>query len=210
MINQNALDKYKKNFKHIRGWFHFNFIEEFFKLDAIHQEKNIKGNILEIGVYQSKSFIPLSFLLKNNEQIIGIDLFLNPEDSRICNGTCANLINWSEKILKNIYGENLKNLKYKLIQANSQTLISNNYIDYLNNNLSYRIIHIDGNHEYDCVKYDLEQSKNIIIKNGYIILDDYGSHDFPHVKTAVDDFLLKNKNFKIIKVIHNKIILEYI
>ena len=114
------------------------------------------------------------------------------------------------KILKNIYGENLKNLEYKLIQANSQTLISNNYIEYLNNNLLYRIIHIDGNHEYDCVKYDLEQSKNIIIKNGYIILDDYGSNHFPHVKTAVDDFLLKNKNFKIIKVIYNKIILEYI
>ena len=63
MKNQHLLDIYKNNYQYIAGWFDIKFLEELLKLNEIHEKKNIKGNLLEIGVYQSKSFIPLSFLV---------------------------------------------------------------------------------------------------------------------------------------------------
>ena len=75
MINQKLIDKYKDNFKYIKGWLDVRFLEELFNLNEVHEQNNIKGNILEIGVYFGKTFIPLSFLLKDNEAIIGIDCF---------------------------------------------------------------------------------------------------------------------------------------
>jgi hypothetical protein len=205
MKNQHLLDVYKNNYQYIAGWFDIKFLEELLKLNQIHEKKNIKGNLLEIGVYESKSFIPLSFLLKSNEQIIGIDLFSPIED--LNNGICLNSLNRAEMNLKKIYRQNIKDLNYKLIKENSKNLKSNHYLGYVNNNLNYRIIYIDGNHSYDYVQNDLEQSKNIIIKDGYIICDDYGLSEFPEVKKAVDDFLLENKNFKVNSFVYNKLVM---
>jgi hypothetical protein len=134
MKNQHLLDVYKNNYQYIAGWFDIKFLEELLKLNQIHEKKNIKGNLLEIGVYESKSFIPLSFLLKSNEQIIGIDLFSPIED--LNNGICLNSLNRAEMNLKKIYRQNIKDLNYKLIKENSKNLKSNHYLGYVNNNLN--------------------------------------------------------------------------
>lgn len=200
--------KYMQNYESIYGWLNPKFIEEFFILNNTHEEKNIEGNILEIGSYQNKTFIPLSFLLKNNEQIIGVDLFadfLDHEKTIVMNSTRRANFN-----LKKIYGKNIKNLNYKLIKANTKNIKSDDYLNYLDNNLKYRIIHIDACHLHEYVKNDLEQSKSIITKNGYIIVDDYDNQDYPFIKIATNNFLLENKNFITRKIIYNKIIIEHI
>jgi hypothetical protein len=191
--------------KYINGWFDITFLDELFKLNELHEQKNINGNILEIGTYQAKTFIPLSFLLKDNEQIIGVDLFSSTHDWD--NGILLNSLNRAEKNLKKIYQEHIKNINYKFIKANSKNIKSNDYINYLNNNLKYRIIHIDANHGYNYVEHDLEQVKNIIMQDGYIICDDYGLSEFPDVEKATDNFLLQNKNFKINSQKANKLII---
>ena len=205
MINQKLLDRYRDNFKYIDGWFDITFLEELFKLNEVHEQKNVKGNILEIGAYQSKTFIPLSFLLKDNEQIIGVDLFSSTHDWD--NGILLNSLNRAEKNLKKIYQQHIKNLNYKFIKVNSKNIKSNDYINYLDNTFKYRIIHIDGNHGYNYVEHDLEQAKNIIMQDGYIICDDYGLSEHADVEKATDNFLLQNKNFKINSHKANKLVI---
>jgi len=208
MKNNIFLKRYMQEFDAICGWIDPIFIKEFFILNDIHKEKNIEGNILEIGSYQNKTFIPLSFLLKNNEQIIGVDLFSPIQDDK--NGIFINSIHRANYNLKKIYRKDIKTLNYKLIKADSKNTKSDNYLNYLDNDLKYRIIHIDACHSYEYEKNDLEQSKSIIIKNGYIILDDYGNPLFPFVELAVNDFLLENKNFIIEKQMYNKIVIKHI
>lgn len=200
--------KYMQKYKSIHGWLNPKFVEEFFILNNIHEEKNIEGNILEIGSYQNKTFIPLSFLLKNNEQIIGVDLFADFSDHE--KTIVMNSIHRANFNLKKIYGKDIKNLNYKLIKANTKNIKSDDYLNYLDNNLKYRIIHIDACHLREYIKNDLEQSKSIITKNGYIIVDDYDNQDYPFIKMTTNNFLLENKNFITRKVIHSKIIMEHI
>lgn len=52
-------------------------------------------------------------------------------------------------------------------------------------------IYIDGDHSYAGCLQDLENSKNIIKKNGSILGDDYNKPEKPGVKKAVDEFVKK-------------------
>ena len=214
MINQKLIDKYKDNFKYIKGWLDVRFLEELFNLNEVHEQNNIKGNILEIGVYFGKTFIPLSFLLKDNEIIIGIDCF---EDQEI-NTSKSGIICSQRRVehnIKKIYLNKIKDLNFKLMKSDSRILKPKDYFDFTDNELSYRIIHIDGGHDENTCSIDLNNSANILCKNGYIIIDDYQNFtkdknlDFYHgegVTKAVDKFLLQNKNFEIAKKLNNKLI----
>ena len=214
MINQKLIDKYKDNFKYIKGWLDVRFLEELFNLNEVHEQNNIKGNILEIGVYFGKTFIPLSFLLKDNEAIIGIDCFEDQEINISQSGMkCSQRL--VKHNIKKIYFDEIKHLNFKLIKSDSTTLNANNYINFTNNTLLYRIIYIDGGHDENTCSIDLNNSANILCKYGYIIIDDYQNYfkdigsEAIHgegVTKAVDKFLLQNKNFEITKKIYNKLI----
>ena len=214
MINQKLIDKYKDNFKYIKGWLDVRFLEELFNLNEVHEQNNIKGNILEIGVYFGKTFIPLSFLLKENERIVGIDCFEDQKINTSQSGTTCSQKRVERNIQK-IYLQEKKDLNFKLIKSDSRILKPKDYFDFTDNELSYRIIHIDGGHDENTCSIDLNNSANILCKYGYIIIDDYqnyfkdNSSEAIHgegVTKAVDKFLLQNKNFEITKKIYNKLI----
>lgn len=52
---------------------------------------------------------------------------------------------------------------------------------------TYDFIHIDGNHDYDCVKADIINHLPKIKSGGMIVMDDT---DWPGVKRAIDENLL--------------------
>jgi hypothetical protein len=54
-------------------------------------------------------------------------------------------------------------------------------------------IYIDGDHNYESVKHDLEISYSKIKKDGFIMGHDYTTDIFPGLVKAVDEFCLKNK-----------------
>lgn len=210
------LQRYSLNFNKIDGWFLLDFIKEMEILNDIHNNLNIQGNILEIGVFNGKSFIPFSFLLKENEQIIGIDCFQKQEfNTSYSGGFCSQ--KRTEYHIKKIYVDKFKDLNYKLIKSDSKILTINNYNNFINNKLPYRIIHIDGGHDKNTCDIDLYNASEIICNNGFIIIDDYANFyqenkNIPPfgdgVTKSVDEFLLKNKNFKVIKHVYNKLIIQ--
>ena len=83
--------------------------------------------------------------------------------------------------LLKVYKNNIQ-----LIKGNSNQLLKDIQI----NNID--LIFIDGGHEYNTVKNDLNQSKKIISQNGTILCDDYNLSYAEGVKKAIDEFIKEN------------------
>ena len=76
-----------------------------------------------------------------------------------------------------------------LIKGNSNKILSKidmKKIDY---------VFLDGGHEYNTVKNDLECCKEVVLSNGVVLCDDYDLTYAPGVKKAIDEFI-ENNSFK--------------
>jgi len=217
-MDYKLLDRYRFCFEDIPGWYDFEFVYILQELNEIHKKYDIKGNLLEIGVYLGKSFIPLSFLLREEEQIIGVDCFEDQQFNTSKSGLPCSQYGVVNNLRK-VYASEYINisLKFKLIKSDSKILNPHIYLSFLNNKLPYRIIYIDGGHDKETCDIDLKNAANIICKDGFIIIDDYGNYfkEFENstchgegVLKVVDEFLFFNKNFKIYKFIYGKLIIR--
>ena len=56
-------------------------------------------------------------------------------------------------------------------------------------------VFLDGGHDYETVKNDLDCCINVIKNNGTVLCDDYNLSYAPGVKKAIDEFVINN-NFK--------------
>ena len=93
----------------------------------------------------------------------------------------------------NDFGINTLLKKFKdnthLIKGNSNTVLQKIDMEKID------FIFLDGGHDYDTVMNDLNLSKEVIIKNGVILCDDYNLSYAPGVKKAIDEYVEKN-NFQ--------------
>ena len=170
----------------------------------LNEIKNKKPkNFLEIGVFHGVTARNVCELLSqihnNNFKYIGIDLFEKSSEnmSEIIPNT-----NFSNPF-KKIYYKYLKRQdpysldavtellkKYKnniqLIKGNSNKILKKidmSKIDY---------VFLDGGHDYETVRNDLNNSINVLENNGTILCDDYNLSYAPGVKKAIDEFVNTN------------------
>ena len=159
---------------------------------------------LEIGVFHGVTARNICELLyqthKNDFKYIGLDLFVENEENK------------NEVIPKNTFNNPLKRIYFKyikkqnpysieavkdllkkfeknvhLIQGNSNKVLKKidmGKIDY---------VFLDGGHEYNTVKNDLDNCIEVIKKGGTVLCDDYNLGSAPGVKKAIDEFVLKNQ-----------------
>ena len=154
---------------------------------------------LEVGVFHGVTARNVCELLNNlhgNEfKYVGLDLFdVNIENKNeiIPNAKFSNP-------LKNIYFNYIKKLnpysleavndllkKFKnnisLIKGNSNVILKKidmSKIDY---------VFLDGGHDYQTVKNDLNFCREVIVNGGTILCDDYNLSYAPGVKKAIDEF----------------------
>ena len=62
-------------------------------------------------------------------------------------------------------------------------------------------VFLDGGHDYETVKNDLNCCSGVIENNGTVLCDDYNLSYAPGVKNAIDEYV-KNKNYKC-EILHN-------
>ena len=167
---------------------------------------------LEIGVFHGVTARNVCELLqkfhKDDFKYIGLDLFEknNENESEIIPN-----INFSNPF-KKIYFKYIKRQdpysleavndllkKFKnnvnLIKGNSNQILKKiemSKIDY---------VFLDGGHEYNTVKNDLNHCIEVINNSGTILCDDYNLSYAPGVKKAIDEFVTAN-NFKC-EIMHN-------
>ena len=83
--------------------------------------------------------------------------------------------------------------------------VSNKYINFINGNSRERMKHLkskferihfaflDGSHDYDDVKYELDYVNNKQLSGDVIVCDDYTPTQFPGICQAIDEFLVKKQ-----------------
>ena len=193
--------KYKKYFR--KTSFKQKGVGDYF-LEEIRKKK--PKVFLEIGVFHgvtSRNVCELLYKIHGkNFKYIGIDLFeesLENENEIIPSTIFKNpLKQFYFKYIKkqNPYSiEAVRDLlkKFKdnthLIKGNSNTVLKKIDMEKID------FVFLDGGHDYDTVMNDLNLSKEVIIKNGVILCDDYNLSYAPGVKKAIDEYVEKN-NFQ--------------
>lgn len=180
--NMALISKYRANFWRVPGWFPLVDFEFLLNINGVQQITGVRGDILEIGTYKGKSGILLSLCAEKSETVRLLDLYT---DIRLT----KNIESIDYKSLND--GLTRKNLnkygsKYELVFGNSLEIPS------LIPTEPHRIIHIDGSHQYEIVRRDLENALNLLSRRGVIVLDDYRNVDYPGVSRAFWEFYESN------------------
>ena len=156
----------------------------------------------EVGVFHGVTARNVCELLKKihgkNFKYIGLDLFEKNEENKNEIIPSTNFTNpfktiffkyikkydpYSLEAVKDLLKKFQENIY--LIQGNSNNVLKKidmSKIDY---------VFLDGGHEYNTVKNDLECCKDVIINNGTVLCDDYDLGYAPGVKNAIDEFIKK-------------------
>ena len=167
---------------------------------------------LEIGVFHgvtSRNVFELIYKIhKNDFKFIGLDLFEKNDENKneiIPNTKFSNPFKtiWYRFIkredpyslnavqgLLNKFKDNVH-----LIKGNSNILLKKidmTKIDY---------VFLDGGHDYETVKNDLNLCSEVINNHGTILCDDYNLSYAPGVKKAIDEYV-KIKNYRC-EILHN-------
>ena len=173
-----------------------------FLLNEVRKEKpNI---FLEIGVFHGVTARNICELLyqthKNDFKYIGLDLFEETEENKnevIPNNTFNNPLKriyfkyikkqnpYSLEAVRDLLKKFEKNIH--LIQGNSNKVLKK--IDM--SKIEY--VFLDGGHEYNTVKNDLDNCIEVVKKGGTVLCDDYNLGSAPGVKRAIDEFVEKNQ-----------------
>ena len=167
------------NYKYSQVWFLGSEIKNnlFTFLD-----KSKENNILEIGCFEGLSsvFFADNFFDNQKSTLTCVDPFLT-----IHNNDHSNFLQNNEEMNFDFNVSVCKNVDKIIIYK----ITSDAFFE--KNNKKFNFIYIDGCHEPDYIKRDMENSFNILEKNGIMWMDDYGGGDGIQIKNTMDTFLKK-------------------
>jgi len=175
------------NYRYSQTWFLFSEIKN--KLFQFLDNKK-DNKILEIGCFEGLSsvFFADNFIDNPNSSLTCVDPFFNTDN------------NDHSIFLQN--GEEM-NFDYNISKCKNTDKItiykitSDSFFE--NNNKTYNFIYIDGCHEPDFIKRDMENSFKVLEKNGIMWMDDYCGGDGIKIKNIMNNFLEKyNGQYEVI------------
>jgi len=167
------------NYKYSQSWFLVSEINNwlFHFLD-----KSKENRMLEIGCFEGLSsvFFADNFLDNPNSSLTCVDPFLTIDTN-------------DHKVF--LQNNEEMNFDFNISICKNSDRISINKITsdifFENNKQTYNFIYIDGCHQPDFIKRDMENSFSILEKNGIMWMDDYRGGDGNQIKNTMDNFLEK-------------------
>lgn len=126
-------------------------------------------------------FLPIILLIIQNSSLTCVDPFLT-----INNNDHYNFLQNNEEKNFDYNISNCKNTEKIIIYK----ITSDNFFE-KNNEQIYNFIYIDGCHEPEFIKRDMENCFNLLQKNGIMWMDDYGGGDGIQIKKCMNAFLEK-------------------
>ena len=162
---------------------------------------------LEVGVFHGVTARNICELLNNlhgsDFEYIGLDLFEECDENK--NEVIPDTT-FSSNPIKRLYYKYVKRQNPYSLEAVEQLLKkfknnihlikgnSNRFLKEIDmSKIDY--VFLDGGHDYETVKNDLESCIEVINSNGTILCDDYNLSYAPGVKKAIDEYVRLN-NFK--------------
>ena len=181
------INRYRAHSWRVPGWFPLVDFELFHTISEAQLEAGFRGDILEIGTYKGKSGILLTLCAEPTERVRLLDLYADIQYEANPDSRDYKKLDQSQTI-KNL---NRFGSKYELVIGNSLELPN------LIPGTLHRIIHIDGSHQFEIVRHDLQNALRILSPECVIILDDYSNFAYPVVARAFWEFY-ENTHLQII------------
>lgn len=174
-----SLDQLMRQAAAIPGWFEPTDIAMFAAIGALQVEDGVRGDILEIGVYQGKSAVVLGSLLRTEEKLIVCDIFDDPAPSASVGRE------WAAQYS----GLTLRTFEANYRRAHGGLPVihkaPSRELPTLGLPPTFRLMHIDGSHLYDEVQHDLGMSRGLAGPETVVIFDDVVRESAPGVAAAV-------------------------
>jgi predicted O-methyltransferase YrrM len=158
----------------------YNLINKLKKID--------NQKYLEIGSFEGSSAIFFSRFLTNSN-LTCVDIWKGVEE----------LSNIDFKVVESNFDKNISKIKFnKIIKIKSESEVF-----FKNNKEKFSIIYLDGNHFFQNVINDIEQSWRILEVDGLLILDDYmwTYYNEPKQNPAYAINIFLNKYYKSLKIL---------
>ena len=156
-------------------------------------DKSKKNNILEIGCFEGLSsvFFADNFLDNINSSLTCVDPFLSIDDN-----DHRQFLQNNEEMNFDFNISACKHPDRITVHKMTSDMFFKQHFNFnlnlnLNLNLNFNFIYIDGCHEPDFIKRDMENSFKILEINGIMWMDDYGGGDGIQIKNAMNQFLEK-------------------
>jgi len=148
----------------------------------------IGGDILEIGTFEGRFFVAMAKLLQAGEHALGIDVFTWPSEKVYDHfvENCANhglkpgsTTAWKVDTLKISAAE----LRAKLPAGRA------------------RFVHVDGEHNAECLRNDLELAHAVLHPDGVIALDDMLHPGYPTLIVTVIEYLNRHPEMRALCIV---------
>lgn len=180
--NSQLQDYAATGYTSIDGWgINHYLVHLFLALDAYQKERNITGNLFEIGVYHGRVLILLGLMSRGDERIVGLDIFeaLQSHNIDASGGPTT----------KEIVDRHLD--RYRLSGKTDLIAGDSLFTDFTKIPAlsGVRFAHIDGAHYVDAVVNDLMKTQQLLVPGGIIVVDDFLHVGFPGVNEGCHRFL---------------------
>jgi hypothetical protein len=171
-----ALRDYIRNGRaKVDGWFH-RVDAEIFALVTDHQNRSaLGGSLVEIGLYQGKSFIALCLSLRDGQKAYGIDLF---DDALTLDRSGIGARRQLEDNLR------AAGVPLSAVILDGRPSGSVTPADILGCVGAARFFSIDGGHTLEVTRDDLSLAEGTLAPHGVIALDDFLRPEFPDVSAG--------------------------
>jgi hypothetical protein len=178
LSNEELAEYYETYDKRVSGFCEVGLGEMLSTLNSVQDDT---GDIIEIGVFHGKSFLPLTFLRDGAERLIAIDCFGKQEHNLDQSGVGS--YEMLTKHVKRAHGLEALPSWLTIISADSMTLSAVDITD------NARIFSIDGSHTAEATFADLLLADECLGDDGVIILDDCFNCDWPGVVSGLSQYL---------------------
>jgi predicted O-methyltransferase YrrM len=143
----------------------------------------VTGDLVEIGTFEGRFFIAMALLLKPGEHALGIDLFNWPNEGVY------------DRLMRNCADAGLPASRFAAWKVDTQTIAATDLRARLPGEAA-RFVHIDGDHDPQCLHHDLELAHAVLHPDGIIALDDMLHPGYPTLIETVLDYLRRHPEMR--------------
>lgn len=170
---ENNLSAYMETgFANISGWLHKDALEATFTLGNLQRDFGFTGPVCEIGVWQGRYLVPLTFLAETPQRAIGIDPFVHVPDR------AAQISRMQANITKYARRPDL----VSILERDSRFMTADEVL--VAGGSPFQFVSVDGDHSMEGTLSDLRLAEKILHATGIVALDDINNMGCPGVVEA--------------------------
>ena len=173
--------------KQVRGFLTDGAAAVMIAVLKLQAEQGIFGHMAEIGTYHGKTFIGLALALRNEERLLGVDIFEERGSD------------FEPSLRANYRAFGIPDEKIRLHRGPSTGLNIPQWQALVQG--PARFIHVDGDHTRKAVYHDLTLAASSLVPGAVILVDDVFHPWFPDVTLGLLDFLSHEQDLSVVALI---------